>query len=216
MNAHLTEIVVVLDRSGSMQAMKTEAEGGLATFVAEQKAQEGDARFTLAIFDDRYDVVLDRVDLREAPDRFTLEPRGMTALLDAVGRTIDNVGRALAETPEPERPGAVLFCVVTDGGENASQDYTGDRIKQMVEEQTNKYSWQFTFLGAGPDVFAQGQQMGIDASSGAAFQNLHAALGATSAKMSRMRKAVRAGARGTTLFEANALTPEERAQAEGK
>ncbi|QDT14127.1 vWA domain-containing protein [Alienimonas californiensis] len=216
MNANLTEIVVVLDRSGSMSSMKTEAEGGLATFVADQKAEEGDARFTLAIFDDHYDVVHDRIDLREAPDRFTLEPRGMTALLDAVGRTIDNVGRELAETPEAERPGAVLFCVVTDGGENSSREYSGDRIKLMVEEQTHKYNWQFTFLGAGPEVFAQGERMGIDASSGAAFLDLGEALGATSAKMSRMRKAVRAGASGAVLAAANRMTDEERAQAEGK
>ncbi|NNJ25448.1 vWA domain-containing protein [Alienimonas chondri] len=216
MNANLTEIVVVLDRSGSMQSMKTEAEGGLAHFVADQKAQDGEARFTYVTFDDQYDLVHDRVDLREVPDQFALEPRGMTALLDAVGRTIDEVGRKLAKIPEQERPGAVLFCVVTDGGENSSHDYSGDRVKQMVEEQKNTYSWQFTFLGAGPEVFAQGAQMGFDASSGAAFGSIDAALSATSRKFVRLRKAMTGGASPAMMAAANAMTDEERAEAEGK
>jgi len=212
MNANLTEIVVVLDRSGSMASMKEEAEGGLATFVAEQKAQEGEARFTLAIFDDRYDVVHDRIDLQQAPERFALEPRGMTALLDAVGRTIANVGHALSETPEAERPAAVLFCVVTDGGENSSREYAGDAVRRMVKEQTDKYSWQFTFLGAGPEVFAQGDRLGFNPAAGAAFTDVGMALGATSKKMSRMRRAAAAGT--DALAAANVMTDEERAEAE--
>ena len=259
MDSNLTEIVVVLDRSGSMASMKTEAEGGLAAFVADQKGQPGAARLTLAIFDHEYDLIHDRADLREVPGRFALEPRGMTALLDAVGRTIDAVGRALADTPEPDRPGcSVLFCVITDGGENASREYAGDRVREdpravlqvvvellppadrpapagrradhrgggvpllrrqeqervpgaaMVEEQKTKYNWQFTFLGAGPEVFAQGGRIGFDAAAGGAFVNAGSALRATSAKFARMRTAAAAGADAATLAAANVMTDAER------
>lgn len=214
MNQNLTEIVVVLDRSGSMSSMRTDAEGGLAHFVASQKEEEGDARFTLAMFDHLYEVPFDRIDLRQAPESYTLEPRGATALLDAVGRTVDSVGRQLADTPESERPGTVQFCVVTDGGENSSREYSLERVRQMVEEQTTKYGWQFTFLGAGPAVFAQGARMGFDAMAGAAFADVGSALSAHSSKVARLRKM--RDASPAAVLQANRMTPEERAKAEAK
>ena len=210
MAVNKTEIVLIVDRSGSMHSMRDDAEGGLKAFLEDQRDAPGEARLTLVLFDDRYEVVHDGADLAGLPTDVRLEPRGATALFDAVGRTIDRVGEQLAATPEPERPGAVLVCVVTDGQENASSDYTAGRVREMVTHQERKYGWQFTFLGAGPEVFAQGAGMGFDPSAGAAFEDAGAALRAASGKAKRVRAAFAAGAAPAAAAAANRFTDAER------
>ncbi|MDE2100468.1 MAG: VWA domain-containing protein [Patescibacteria group bacterium] len=161
MDNNLTEIVIVLDRSGSMASIAKDMAGGLDTFFEEQKKEPGKALVTLAQFDDKYEVIYSGVDLREVP-KTKLEPRGWTALLDAVGKTINEVGSRLAATPEEKRPGKVLFLIITDGYENRSTEFTKKQVKDMIEHQTSKYSWQFVYLGANQDSFTEGLALGIN------------------------------------------------------
>jgi uncharacterized protein YegL len=160
MNKNLTDITVVLDRSGSMTACKEEAENGLNHFVKEQKKLPGYAYFTLVKFDTDYEVAYRGVNIQEV-EKCTLEPRGMTALLDAVGRTINETGERLGKIEEDKRPGLVVFVIVTDGHENSSHEFTKLQIKEMIEKQQTEFSWQFSFLGANQDAFAEAADLGI-------------------------------------------------------
>ncbi|MEM8600862.1 MAG: hypothetical protein AAGF99_13165 [Bacteroidota bacterium] len=193
MNDALTELVCVIDRSGSMQSIRDDAIGGFNAFLDAQKQVEGEARLTLVLFDHQYDRRLDAVPLAEV-DPLTTEtfvPRGNTALLDAVGRTIDDVGARLAKTPEAERPGTVLVCILTDGMENASSDYTRDRVKSMIEHQQAKYGWEFQFLAANQDAFAEASRIGIGRPNAMPFvadaAGTKAAFAAVSARATKAR-----------------------------
>ncbi len=172
MNTKLTDITVVLDRSGSMQSCKTDVEGGLSTFVKSQKeakaADGGTRKFSLVQFDNIVETVFSGVDIDNAPE-FTLTPRGGTALLDAVGSTVTSIGDRIAALPESERPGLVVVAIVTDGEENQSIKFTKEQIKTMISHQQNVYNWQFVFLGANQDAFKNAGSMGISASATANF-----------------------------------------------
>ena len=172
MRADLTEIAFVLDRSGSMNPIAADAIGGFNTFLASQQALPGEARLTLVLFDHEYLVVHDNVAIRQVPplDAKTFVPRGMTALLDAVGRTIDDVGVRLAATPEEQRPAKVIVAILTDGQENASRDYTFSRVAGMIKHQQEKYSWEFLFLAANQDAIAAAGALSIGAKDAIAFQ----------------------------------------------
>lgn len=150
MNPHLTEIAFVMDRSGSMESMKSEAIGGFNHFLDVQKQEPGDVRFTLVLFDHEYLKHYDHMPLANVShlNSETYEPRGSTALLDAMGRTIDEIGQRLALTPEHERPSKVIVACMTDGFENASKVYSNAKVAQMIEHQSSVYSWEFVFLGA--------------------------------------------------------------------
>jgi uncharacterized protein YegL len=163
MKENLTELVAILDRSGSMYGLTEETIAGYNKFIAEQKELPGEANLTTILFDDQYDILHDGVPLREIRSITTREyyTRGSTALLDALGKTINTVGQKLAHTQEEERPGKVLFLVITDGYENASQEFSAKQIRKMVEHQREKYKWEFLFLGANIDAFATASSMGI-------------------------------------------------------
>jgi hypothetical protein len=166
MNNTLTEIAVVLDRSGSMEDARTDTIGGFNAFLAEQVDDAGDVNVTLAQFDNEYEVVYLREPVRQAP-RLTADtyvPRGSTALLDAIGRTVDELGARLAAMPEAKRPGKVIFVIITDGLENASRGYTREQVFQRIRHQSDVYGWEFVYLGANQDAIAAGAQVGIDAS----------------------------------------------------
>jgi len=171
MNTKLADITVILDRSGSMQSCKTDVDGGLKAFIkAQQDASKVDGcerRFTLVQFDDRYETVCSNVKIEDAPE-FKLQPRGSTALLDAVGNTINAIGIRLSAINENDRPGLVTVVIVTDGEENSSKEFKLDQIKKMTELQRNTYSWEFIFLGANQDAFAEASKLGI---SGAMASN---------------------------------------------
>ncbi len=160
MDLNHTEVIIVLDRSGSMVSIKSDMEGGLDQFFAEQKKEPGRCTVTLAQFDDKYEVVYSGRDLKDVPKAF-LDPRGMTALLDAVGKTINEVGSRLAKTEEKDRPGRVIFLIITDGCENASREFSPKQVKTMIKEQTDKYNWLFVYLGANQDAFAEAGNLGI-------------------------------------------------------
>jgi hypothetical protein len=188
MRADYTDITLVVDRSGSMESMKEDAQGGINTFISEQASKPGECLVTLVQFDGEYESVWSGVRAAECP-RYELVPRGNTALLDAVGRTIDATGARLAALPEEERPGLVIFVITTDGMENASRTYTRERVREMIAHQQNVYKWQFTFLAATADAFDEGRQLGLDQDSLAAHaaDKYYDSSLALSSKVSRMR-----------------------------
>jgi hypothetical protein len=165
---NLTEIVAILDRSGSMWHLAQDTIGGFNTFLAEQKKNSGKAKLTLVQFDDKYQIDHNGVDIQSVSDltNDTYRPRGNTALLDAVGKTIVTVGERLSKLKEEERPGQVIFLIITDGEENSSKEYRdASKIAEMVKHQTEKYNWTFTFLGGGDAAFSQGAALGFSASN---------------------------------------------------
>lgn len=162
---NFTSINVIVDASGSMAGLTTDTIGNFNTFLKEQKAFPGEAVFTLCTFNTDYRLVHDFVKIAGVPDldKDTYRPNGGTALLDAMGTTIDSVGRKLAAMPEEERPSKVIFLIITDGHENSSHHYFAPQIRQMVEHQKDVYSWEFVFMGANIDAIASGTALGISA-----------------------------------------------------
>lgn len=175
MRENLTEMVFVLDRSGSMSGLAADTIGGFNELIEKQKKIEGDAYVTTVLFDHEYEVLHDHVALEEVAPLTDKEyfARGSTALLDAVGRTIDAVGARLAAAPEEERPAHVVFVITTDGMENSSREYTAQRVRGMIEHQQQKYSWQFVFLGANMDAVSEARKLGISAKYAADFTPSH-------------------------------------------
>jgi uncharacterized protein YegL len=154
----LMDITIVLDRSGSMGGIKADAEGGLRAFVDEQKKTIANAKFTLVQFDTEYEVVYDAVPLKKV-GKISLLPRGCTALLDAMGKTIISTTERLEALTKSKRPSKVLFVVVTDGLENSSVEYKKDQVSALIKEREE--DWQFVFLAANQDAIQEGQQYGI-------------------------------------------------------
>ena len=175
MRENLTEMVFVLDRSGSMSGLVADTIGGFNELIEKQKKIEGRAYVTTVLFDHEYEVLHDHVALEEVAPLTDKEyfARGSTALLDAVGRTIDAVGARLAATAEEERPEHVVFVITTDGMENSSREYTAQRVRGMIEHQQQKYSWQFVFLGANMDAVSEARKLGISAKYAADFTPSH-------------------------------------------
>ena len=167
-NPDLTAIALLVDRSGSMHTVKDDAEGAIAAFIEAQRAVPGRCMVRLADFDDKYRDVYPMTPLADVPP-YTLEPRGSTALLDAIGRLVTGLGEELAAMPEPERPGKVIVVVQTDGKENQSQEWTHDGIKSLITQQRKKFAWDFVFLGAGPDAIQTAESYGFLAGSSIAY-----------------------------------------------
>ena len=189
MNHSLTEIAFVLDRSGSMSSVAESAVTGFNEFLRDQQAAPGEARFTLVLFDDEYLLPANALPVRQVRllDAATYVPRGSTALLDALGRTVDDLGARLAVTPEAERPGKVIVAILTDGHENASQHFTRRDIAARIRHQRDRYGWQFLFLGANQDAIATAAALDIGAHDAATFQA--DAAGAKASFKSTSRKA---------------------------
>lgn len=166
MDKKLTEIIVITDRSGSMGSVQKDTIGGFNAFLAEQqKSVEGRCLLTYCQFDHEYEVVHEALPIEKMKplDNTTFVPRGSTALFDAVGRTIDDVGQRLANTPEDKRPGNVVVVILTDGGENASSPkYKNGKLQEMVKHQADAYDWTFIFLGQNIDAFAGGAAIGLN------------------------------------------------------
>ena len=164
MKKDYTKIVFVVDRSGSMGSIANDVIGGYNKFIADQKAlKHGTCDVTFYQFDTEYDAVYENtpIDFVKDLDHKTFVPRGGTALLDAVGTTIKNVGDHLAKLQESERPEKVLVVIITDGEENSSRSYNWDKVKTAVEHQTKVYNWQFTYIGANQDAWQVGANLGI-------------------------------------------------------
>ena len=174
-NADLTLIAVLVDRSGSMAQWREDMEGGLNAFVESQASEPGDAEITLAQFDTKYELVWPLCAIKDAP-KYTLTPRGCTALLDAMGRINTEVGEELAKRDEADRPGKVIVCIVTDGLENSSVDWTRDMVKALVEQQSSQWHWEFVFLGADMDAVQEGASVGVPQKSSLTFDKANARL----------------------------------------
>ena len=164
MNNNLVEVICILDASGSMSPFASDTRGGFNSFINSQKENTGETRVTLVTFNNNINTVYEQKNVQEIQSLTSAEyrPTGYTALLDAVGITISSVGKRLSETPEEQRPHKVIVMISTDGQENSSKEYTRNQIKAMIEEQTNKYSWQFLFTGANIDAVAEAKSLGID------------------------------------------------------
>jgi hypothetical protein len=160
MRNDLSELVLVVDRSGSMASCRTDAEGGINAFIEAQQKQPGAANLTLVQFDDKYEFVHKGKPIQDV-GKYQLVPRGWTALLDAVGKAVNETGERLAALPESERPGCVVVMIVTDGQENRSTEFTRQQVRDMITHQQEKYSWKFTFIGAGADTFNEAASIGI-------------------------------------------------------
>lgn len=206
MKADFIDLTLIVDRSGSMNSIREDAEGGVNTFIEQQRGEPGEATLTLVQFDTEYEFVHNGVPISEVPE-YKLVPRGATALLDAVGRAINETGARLAAMDEAVRPGLVLFVVMTDGLENSSREFTKTQVKEMIEHQESKYSWHFMFLGADQDAFAEGAAMGLSPDAIADFDSSQVfhALKISSSAVMRMRKQRREGETVQNMF-----TEEER------
>lgn len=156
----LTRLVFLLDRSGSMRSIQSDIEGGFAAFIDDQRAAAGECAVTLAQFDDRFDVVYRDVDVDRVPP-LALRPRGRTALLDAMGRLITELGADIAALPEEQRPGSVIVAIMTDGMENASVEWTHPAVKELVKQRTEEFDWQFLYMGADQDAIEVGARLGV-------------------------------------------------------
>lgn len=161
-----TTIVAVLDRSGSMGTVRSDAIGGFNTFLREQKANPQPADLRIVLFDSKYETLYSG-DIQEAPELTvdTFVPRGMTALLDALGKSINETGEHLAKLPEDQRPNRVIFVILTDGEENASREFTREQVFDLITHQKEKYSWQFVFLAANQDAITTGKELGMNFAS---------------------------------------------------
>ncbi|MBP2641047.1 MAG: hypothetical protein H6Q66_1998 [Firmicutes bacterium] len=171
MKKDLTEIVFILDRSGSMDALTADTIGGYNEFLETQKKTSGEAKVTTILFDDRYEILHDGLNIKQILPITSKEyfARGSTALLDAVGMTINDVGARLNRLDESERPEKVIVVIITDGKENASKEFSYKKIQRMITHQQEKYSWEFLFLGANIDAVREAQNLGINANRAANY-----------------------------------------------
>lgn len=173
MKKGLTELVFILDRSGSMRGLERDTIGGFNGLLDKQKQQEGEARVTTVLFDDQYEQIHSRFPLdqvRELTER-DYYVRGCTALLDAIGKTLHQMALIQKHLPEEERAEKVIFVITTDGQENASREYTRAQVKRMIEKEREQYGWEFIFLGANMDAVAEAGSFGIRADRAVTFEN---------------------------------------------
>jgi Mg-chelatase subunit ChlD len=185
-----TLLVLVVDRSGSMESIRQDMEGGIATLLSEQAAEKGKCFVTLAQFDNTYELVADRVPVAEL-NPYHLVPRGSTALLDAIGRTISHVRAQTEALDQAARPDHIVVAVITDGLENASREWSHLQVMDSVKARIAE-GWHFTFLGANQDAIEEGRGMGMAADASLTYAatdvGTREAMSATSASMRRMRR----------------------------
>lgn len=172
MKKGLTELVFILDKSGSMGGLETDTIGGYNAMLAKQQEVEGECHITTVLFDNNYELLHDRIDIKAVSPISEKEYQvgGSTALLDAIGRTIHKIGNAQKHTADDYRAEKVMFVIITDGEENSSREYSAEKIKAQIERQKEKYGWEFVFLGANIDAIETAGRFGISADRA---QNYH-------------------------------------------
>jgi uncharacterized protein YegL len=173
MKTNFTELVFILDRSGSMGGLESDTIGGFNSMLAKQQEEPGECRVTTVLFDDKYEILHDRIDIKAVGPMTEREyyVRGNTALLDAVGKTINKIGSVQKNTAKDYRADKVLFVITTDGMENASRDFSYDMIKSMIRNQKGRHGWEFIFLGANIDAAEVAGRMGVAHSRAQSFLN---------------------------------------------
>ena len=160
---NLTEMIFILDRSGSMCGLESDTIGGFNSLINKQKAEDGDAIVTTVLFDDGMSIIHDRFDINDVAPMTEKDyyAGGCTALLDAIGKSINKAVSVQRHLPEDKRADKVIFVIITDGHENASYEYTYSKIKKMIDLEQEKYGWEFLFLGANIDAVSEGARFGI-------------------------------------------------------
>lgn len=173
MKKGLTELVFIVDKSGSMGGLETDTIGGYNTMLKKQQTIDGECHITTVLFDNNYELLHDRIDIKAVSSITEKEYQvgGTTALLDAIGRTIHKIGNAQKHTADDYRAEKVMFVIITDGEENSSREYSSVKVKAQIERQKTKYGWEFIFLGANIDAVATAGRFGISAERA---QNYHA------------------------------------------
>ena len=179
MKKNLTELVFILDRSGSMAGLEKDTIGGFNAMIEKQRGEPGEALISTVLFDNETEVIHDRIPLDRVPALTEKEyfVRGCTALLDAVGGAIHHIGNVHKYAREEDRPEKTLFVITTDGMENASHFYTYDQVKAMIQRQQEKYGWEFLFLGANIDAAREASRFGISADRAANYHADHQGTG---------------------------------------
>ena len=167
----MTELVFILDRSGSMSGLEKDTIGGFNSMLEKQRKEPGDAVVSTVLFDNETEVIHDRVVIADVPNLTDKEyfVRGCTALLDAVGGVIHHIGNVHKYARKEDVPEKTLFIITTDGMENASRHYTYDKVRNMIERQKERYGWEFLFLGANIDAAAEAKRFVIDESMAANY-----------------------------------------------
>lgn len=166
MKKNLVEVVFILDRSGSMGGLENDTIGGYNAMISKQKKEEGEANITTVLFDDEYEMLHDRLSIKNISPITDNEyyVRGCTALLDAIGKTVNYMINVQKFAPKYEKAKKVLFIITTDGYENASREYTYKNIQKLIKNQKEKYNWEFLFIGANIDAISTAKDFGIDES----------------------------------------------------
>ena len=196
MNKNLTELVFILDRSGSMAGLESDTIGGFNALIEKQKKEAGEAFVSVVLFDSECEVIYDRVDLKK------IEPmtdrqyyvRGCTALLDAIGGAVKHIGNVHKYAREEDRPGRTLFVITTDGLENASRRYTAEEVRRLVKRQQEEHGWEFLFLGANIDAVTTASHFGIRADRAVRYNSDRAGTALNYEVVSEAVCSVRAGA----------------------
>ena len=194
MRKGLTELVFVLDRSGSMHGLEVDTIGGFNSMIEKQKKEDGEAYVSAVLFDDMQEVLYDRIDIRKVEPMTGSQyyVRGCTALLDALGRAIHHIGNVHKYAREEDVPEKTIFVITTDGMENASRSYSLEKVRKMVTRQKEKYHWEFLFLGANIDAVTAAADIGIRAERAVRYhcdsQGLDTTYDAVSRAVSNVRR----------------------------
>ncbi len=198
----LTELVFILDRSGSMGGLEADTIGGFNSMMERQRKEEGEAYVSTVLFDNVSEVLHDRIPLEKVPKMTEKEyyVRGCTALLDAVGGAIHHIGNIHKYAREEDRPEKTMFVITTDGLENASHTYSYDKVKKMVERQQKKYGWEFLFIGANMDAVAESQKFGIRSDRTVNYVCDEQGTGVVYAAVDRAVHAMRSAAAGCAAY----------------
>jgi uncharacterized protein YegL len=201
MKTSLTELVFILDRSGSMGGLESDTIGGFNSMLAKQQEEPGECRITTVLFDNQHEILHDRIDIKAVSAITDNEyfVRGSTALLDAIGMTINKIGSVQKNTAGDYRADKVLFIITTDGMENASHEFDYKKIKSMIERQKSKYSWEFIFLGANIDAVEVANRFGVDKNRAQNFHNDSDGIALNYAVVNETVASFRSAPRGASL-----------------